>query len=104
MGNYRAEPNGKDPNLLKVKRNKARSITDWLRGIKAGRLERQINIYYDNIKELSEEQFEEVHVDPARMSRLEQLTKIQQLENLILEHEQGNSTKATGPEEPATTG
>lgn len=103
MGYYNAEKNGKDINNVKVKRNKARSVTDWLRGIHAGTLERRMNIYYDNIKVLNEDMFHEVHVDPYKMTRLEQLTKIQQLQNILI-NEQANSGEIAAATQPNAEG
>lgn len=62
--------------------NKALGIREWIRGIRAGTLQERIATYYDQVEEIDPDF---PFGDPSRMSRIEQLQHIKQLQNFINE-------------------
>ena len=58
---YTAEING--TGLRKVQSGMSRSTGEWIRGIRSGRLEKKINTYYDQVKELDPENLNDVRFD-----------------------------------------
>lgn len=100
MGNYTAESNHR-PATRKTQAGKSLSVVKWVRGIRAGRLEKRINFYYDNISKLNPDALPD-YIDPAKLSTLGQLTELHKLQN-ILEQHANTTANSESPESSPTT-
>jgi len=82
-----------------TRQRKSLSVKQWIRGLRAGTIDERIHFYYDNVK-----QFDELHgfKDPAKMTKIEKLQAVNQLEELIKKHH-ANSTQQNKTETATET-